>query len=147
MKRISTKEKAAAFNKCRQENEQKTFFYEDLKSLLKEFGIPSTIFEKLNKHGVFIKEIIDGRTLYSFPKQPLHMGMMEKIYNEKRSEVKAYAEKKKVGNKPALISQQQAWDTLVQAGVIRTKFNLNTLKTKYPKVYLDCLEYELNPEK
>ena len=70
---------------------------------------------------------------------------MEKIYGEKRDQVRGY--RNPVQPEKPLISQQQAWDTLVEAGIIKTKFNLNTLKTKYPKVYLDCLEYELNPGK
>ena len=147
MKKVDIKQKTMAFNECRQKNLKKSFFIDEIRKELKEVGIPVAIFDHLNKHNVFDKQIVEGRTLYSFKDEPVHTSFMEKIYGEKRDQVRGY--RKSVGQKPekSLISQQQAWDTLVEAGIIKTKFNLNTLKTKYPKVYLDCLEYELNPGK
>lgn len=149
MRRINVKEKTENFNKCRQSNQNKTFFYEEFKKLLSSIGIPTSIFDIMNKHDVFDKQIIDGRTLYSFKNEPIHTSFMERVYNEKREQVKSWNKKAKAkanGETP-LITQQQAWETLLQAGVIKTKLNINTLKSKYPKVYLDCLEYELNVTK
>ena len=145
MKKVDIKQKTMAFNECRQRNLKKSFFIDEIKKELKEVGIPVAIFDHLNKHNIFDKQIVDGRTLYSFKDEPIHTSYMDKIYSEKRDQVRGY--KKPVQSEKSLISQQQAWNTLVEAGIIKTKFNLNTLKTKYPKVYLDCLEYELNPGK
>ena len=146
MKRVNIKEKTMAFNECRQKHENEAFGYEEIQKLLKDAGIPVLIFHMLNKHDVFCKESIDGRTLYSFKKDPIHTSFMERIYNEKRNAAKGW-NKSKATTQSKPISQQDAWDTLVQAGVIKTKFNLNTLKAKYPKIYLECLEYELNTSK
>lgn len=147
MKKVDIKEKTMAFNECRQKHENQAFGYEEIQKVLKDAGIPVLIFHMLNKHDVFCKESVDGRTLYSFKKDPIHTSFMERMYNEKRNTVKGW-NKSRTNNQPKpQISEQQAWETLVKAGVIKTKFNLNTLKTKYPKIYLECLEYELDVTK
>ena len=148
MRRVDIKEKTKAFNECRQKYENKAFGYEEIQKVLKDAGIPTLIFHMLNKHDIFYKENVDGKTLYSFKKDPLHTSFMEKIYVEKRNTVKGW-NKARMGvqsTKPE-ISQHDAWETLVNAGVIKTKFNINTLKAKYPKIYLECIEYELDVTK
>lgn len=147
MKKVNIKEKTMAFNECRQKHENEAFGYEEIQKVLKDAGIPVLIFHMLNKHDVFCKENIDGRTLYSFKKDPIHTSFMERIYNEKRNAVKGWNKSKMTTQSKPEISQQDAWDTLVKAGVIKTKFNINTLKAKYPKIYLECLEYELDTSK
>lgn len=147
MRTANIEQKTAAFNKVRMDNQKKTFFWKELEEVLKDGGIPKDITMYANRHNHFNKEVIDGRTIYSFKPNPLHMSEMEIMYKDKKNTKKKWLDsKKEVGQQP-VVSEQQAWDKLVETGVIKVKFNINTLKTKYPKVYLDCLEYELNVTK
>lgn len=143
MRTANIEQKTTAFNKVRMDNQKKTFFWKELEDVLKNGGIPKDITMYANRHNHFNKEVIDGRTIYSFKAIPLHKNEMEAMYKDKQNTKKKWLNSKKEVGQPT-ISEQQAWDKLVETGVIKTKFNINTLKTKYPKVYLDCLEYELN---
>jgi hypothetical protein len=139
--------KTAAFNKVRMENQKKTFFWNELEEVLTKGGISKDITMYANRYSHFDKSVIDGKTVYAFKTAPMHKNEMEQLYNAKRQTKQKWLDsKKEVGTTPT-ISTDQAWDTLVNAGVIKTKFNINTLKAKYPKIYLECLEYELNVTK
>lgn len=147
MRKVDITQKTANFNKVRMENQKRTFFWNELEEVLTKGGISKDITMYANRYNHFDKSMIDGKTVYAFKAIPMHKHEMEQLYNVKRQTKQKWLEsKKEVGTTPT-ITTNQAWDTLVQAGVIKTKFNINTLKAKYPKIYLECLEYELNVNK
>ena len=127
----------ATINKWRMENQKKTFSGKELNEQLKSLGLNTIAASNLAQKCFTYEQVGKGR-LYEVPSEPIHQSIVTSLFT-KRNNYK----KKEVGSAPK-VTEQQAWETLVNAGVIKTKFNINTLKTKYPKVYLDCLEYELN---
>ena len=146
MERVNIKQLCEQYNSALKQNQGKKFTSSEIKEVLKSFGIS----------GSMIKRIIASEKLlipfkyegvgkgnfrgYSFPEKPRYIEWFQNWLYPPKKEIA-------VGTNPVKISEQQAWETLVNAGVIKTKFNLNTLKTKYPKIYLECLEYELNTNK
>lgn len=143
MERINVKLLCEQYNSALKQNQNKKFTSSEIKEVLKSFGVS----------GSMIKRIIANEKLlipfkyeggvgkgnfrgYSFPEKPRYIEWFQNWLYPPKKDVA-------IGSTPVKISEQQAWETLVQAGVIKTKFNLNTLKTKYPKIYLECLEYEI----
>lgn len=130
----------ATINKWRMENQKKTFSGKELNEQLKSLGL-STIMASAIAQKCFTYEQVGKGRLYEVPTDPIHQSVITGLFNKQNR----YKKKEIVGS-TSKMSQQQAWDTLVKAGVIKVKFNLNTLKTKYPSVYLKCLDYELDSE-
>lgn len=79
--------------------------------------------------------------LYDIPKDPIHKDVLRSLYDRQNN----YAKKSRgQETKPHSVNNtEEAWQTLLDAGVIKRKFNLETLKSKYPSIYLECLEYEI----
>lgn len=150
MKRVDLDELTLKLNQFRDQNKKKTYTSEELIDILHGIGFQRTAASAIAQKA-FNYELMDGRKrLYEVPEEPIHKNIVIGVYNK----ISSYNNTRKK-NKPTITvvndskemtpmkKQQEAWDVLVAAGVIKTKFNLNTLKTKYPKVYLDCLEYEI----
>ena len=141
MKKVNTEELTKKLNEFRMASLNKTFTAKELQDAINLLGFTRTIASAIMQK-VFPFEKLGMSRLYSVPKDPIHKAVVENFYKVSRTKRNNYNHKGD-DSKNSPISEQQAWETLVNAGVIRTKFNLNTLKTKYPKVYLDCLEYEI----
>lgn len=141
MKKKDYVQLTATINKWRMENQKKTFSGKELNEQLKSLGLTTIAASALAAKCFPWEQVGKGR-LYEIPSEPIHQSIITGLFTKRNS----YKKKEAVGSNFKM-SQQEAWNTLVQAGVIKTKFNLNTLKTKYPKIYLECLEYELNTEK
>lgn len=95
MRQVNIEQKTAAFNAARVANQKKAFSSDELYAVLKKAGIPRDIADKLNKYNYFEKEVIDGKTVYSFKITPLHKDAMESFYKEKRKAKKEWLESKK----------------------------------------------------
>lgn len=152
MKKVNVDEKTRKLNEFRMNNLNKSFTGTELNDAITALGFTKTMASKIAQSYFPFEKVGNGR-LYSVPKDPISIKFISNLYartreaaNKRNKNLKAGLPTRKVDNK--LLDQQKAWDTLVEAGVIKAKFNLSTLKAKYPKVYLDCLEYELvNPGK
>jgi hypothetical protein len=150
MKKVNVEEKTRKLNEFRMSNLNKSFTGLELNDAITQLGFTKTMASKIAQLCFPFEKVGSGR-LYGVPKEPIHKSFISGLYvatrkaaNE-RNKIKAELPTK-VDTK--LLDKQKAWDILVEAGIIKAKFNLNTLKAKYPKVYLDCLEYELiNPGK
>ena len=147
MKKVNIEEMTLKLNQFREQNVKKTLTSPELIETLHSLGFSKTVASAIAQK-CFSYELIgkDRSRLYEVPKEPIHKSILIGIYkrvNEYNNRRKSNSSKPTMVKKNPMAEQQQAWDTLVNAGVIKPKFNLTTLKTKYPKVYLDCLEYEL----
>lgn len=149
MKRVNLDELTLKLNQFRDKNKKKTYTSEELINILHEIGFQKTAASAIAQKA-FNYELMDGRKrLYEVPEEPIHKNIVIGVYNKinsynttrnKKPTITVVNDSKEM---TPMKKQQEAWNILVDAGVIKTKFNLNTLKTKYPKVYLDCLEYEI----
>ena len=147
MERINTKLLCEQYNSALKQNQGKKFTSSEIKKVLKSFGISGSMIKRIIANEKLLISFKYERGVgkgnfrgYSFPEKPRYIEWFQNwLYPPKKNIA--------VADTPVKISEQQAWETLIQAGIIKTKFNLNTLKTKYPKIYLECLEYELNTEK
>ena len=148
MKKVNIEEMTLKLNQFRDQNVGKTLTSQELGESLYNLGFSKTVSSAIAQK-CFAYELIgkDRSRLYEVPKEPIHKSILVGIYKRMND---YNAKRRDSSPKPAVavkdnskVEQQQAWDTLVKAGVIKPKFNLTILKTKYPKVYLDCLEYEI----
>lgn len=150
MKKVNVEERTHKLNEFRMANLNKSFTGAELNEALVALGFTKTLASKIAQ-SCFPFEKMGNNRLYSVPKEPIHKSFISGLYVATRKAANERNKNLKAGlptTNTKLLDQQKAWDTLVEAGVIKVKFNLTTLKTKYPKVYLDCLEYELvNPGK
>lgn len=144
MKKVNIDEKVKAINEFRVANLNKTFTGQELSKQLIGLGFSKIVSAAVAQRCFPYEQLGKGR-LYEVPKEPIYKAAISSVYNK----INSYGKKKKMNSttSSSSITQQQAWDTLVEAGIIKTKFNLNILKSKYPKIYLECLEYELNPSR
>lgn len=131
-----------SYNNLRLEQQNKTFGHEELYSLLANIGLNKNIIGILVKKDIIrSKQDGDGRKKkYAFSREPLYEGDLKKCYDEFNTH--AYQRKNEL-KKESTITVDDAWKKLVEEGIIKPRFNINTLKAKYPKVYLECLEYEI----
>ena len=147
MKKVNIEEMTLKLNQFREQNVKKTLTSPELIETLHNLGFAKTVASAIAQK-CFAYELIgkDRSRLYEVPKEPIHKSILIGIYkrmNDYNTKYRDSSPKPTVAKDNSKVEQQQAWDTLVKAGVIKPKFNLTTLKTKYPKVYLDCLEYEI----
>lgn len=155
MKRVSIEDKTKQFNLCRMKYEKKAFMYEELYKTLKEFGIASNTVSLLLKHGCFDKEIINGRNVYSFQKEPLHQAVMARVLKEHRDQNKKYRQNKKVVALADVTKQpvvgtsnlvNEAIKLLSNSDeyVIQKKvFDLDKFKRENPALYQKYLKFEV----
>lgn len=146
MKKVNTEELTKKLNEFRMNSLNKTFTSRELQDEINRLGFTRTIASAIMQKNFPYEKMGGSTRLYSVPKEPIHKSLIESFYKSARVKRNDYNRNKNNSSDSTVISEQQAWDKLVEVGIIRTKFNLNTLKSKYPKVYLDCLEYEINPK-
>lgn len=154
MKKVNVDDKVKQFNLCRLKYEHKAFLYADLFKALKEFKINSNIVCQLLKHGCFDKEVINGRNIYSFQKDPLHKSIMERALGEIRDQNKKWRTKKaeaKVATKQPTVGEATSMfddaikllsnsdDYVVQKKV----FDLEKFKKEQPVMYQKYLKFEI----
>ena len=141
MVRKNLHEMTRSYNSVRLENQNKTFGSAEIHALLERIGLNKNIIGILVKKGIITSKPDVGRKRkYSFSREPLYEGDLKKCYDE--FNVKAYQRKNEL-KKESSISVDDAWRKLIEEGIIKPRFNINTLKAKYPKIYLECLEYEI----
>lgn len=144
MKKVNVEELTRKLNEFRMSNQNRTFTGKELnQKLMEEVGF-STIIASAIAQKYFPYEQVGKGRLYDVPEKPIYKDAIYAIFDKQNRRSK----KQEVGSNDNIkMDQQKAWDTLVKVGVIKTKFNINTLKTRYPKIYLECLEYELDVTK
>lgn len=151
-KKINIDEMTLKLNQFREQNVKKTLTSQELGESLHNLGFSKTVSSAIAQK-CFSYELIgkDRSRLYEVPKEPIHKNILIGIY--KRMNDYNTKSRKGISSKSTAITkksetsspmkQQEAWNTLIEAGVIKTKFNINILKSKYPKIYLECIEYEI----
>jgi hypothetical protein len=144
MKKVNIKTKTEAFNRTRLENKSKSFTYTELIALLKAAGIPLDITTLIIKHHFIDKEEVDGKMLYSFQANSLHMDSMQAFYDEKNRKKKAWNDSKKSPVKEALT--ERAALALLQSKGYRIKrivgFDLERFMKEQPEMYHKYAKYE-----
>lgn len=142
MKKIDIKELTAKLNNFISENKGKTFSGNDLCLEMMALGfsesmartIQSQIF-KYQKNGL-------GR-IYTINQTPVYIGVLEKFFKERNNKaMKSYYNKKGDSSQPPM-KEEEAWQVLVEKGLVKRIFDINMLKAKYPSIYLECLRYEV----
>lgn len=144
MKKVNIKTKTESFNRTRLENKNKSFTYAELTALLKDAGIPLDITTLIIKHHFIDKEEVDGKMLYSFQANSLHMDSMQAFYDEKNRKKKAWNDSKKSPVKEALT--ERAALALLQSKGYRIKrivgFDLERFMKEQPEMYHKYAKYE-----
>jgi hypothetical protein len=144
MKKVNIKTKTESFNRTRLENKNKSFTYAELTALLKGAGIPLDITTLIIKHHFIDKEEVDGKMLYSFQANSLHMDSMQAFYDEKNRKKKAWNDSKKSPVKEALT--ERAALALLQSKGYRIKriigFDLERFMKEQPEMYHKYAKYE-----
>lgn len=146
MKKVDIDGKTRALNEFRMKAGNKAFTHEELKTALGNIlSKNNTVISAILK--CFPSAVVEGRKrMYEMPKVPIHKSIIIEAYNKQTKTQSKYYHKMKDSSDNVPTSgdkTQDAWNTLIEAGVIKTKFNINLLKSKYPKIYLECIEYEL----
>ena len=116
----------------------------ELNEALRKLGFSTIIASAIAQKCFPFEQIGKGR-LYEVPKTPIHKNVLQSLYDRQNNySKKCYNNKnKKTPSTPAVNKTEDAWKTLIEAGVIKTKFNLSRLKEEYPAIYLKCLDYEI----
>jgi len=144
MKKVDIKAKTESFNRTRLENKNKSFTYQELITLLKGAGIPIDIATLVIKHHFIDKEEVDGKMLYSFQANSLHMDSMQAFYDEKNRRKKEWNDRKKSPVKEALT--ERAALALLQSKGYRIKriigFDLERFMKEQPEMYHKYAKYE-----
>lgn len=156
MKKVNIEDKVKQFNLCRLKYEHKAFLYADLFKALKEFKINSNIVCQLLKHGCFDKEVINGRNIYSFQKDPLHKSLMERALGEIRDQNKKWRNKKATEAravttpKPAIGETPNVFDEAIKLlsnsddyVVQKRVFDIEKFKKEQPVMYQKYLKFEI----
>lgn len=149
MRKIDIFEKARVLNQFVESSRKlnhTTFSGSELNESLKKLGFTTMMASAIANRCFPFEQVGKGR-LYEVPKDPIHKSIIEELYDRQNSYSQKYHNKKKVNKEEEKSSSKpnvnEAWQTLVEAGIIKQKFNLQALKAKYPKIYLECMEYEI----
>lgn len=97
MKEVNIKELSQALNGFIQSNENKTFTHQELSEKMSKLGFNNQIV-RLIIPKVFPFEKIGTSRLYSIPKDPIYMGVIEGCYKTAREYSKKYSSKVKKNN-------------------------------------------------
>lgn len=122
----------------------KSYSGSELNEALVNLGFSKIIASAIAQKCFPFEQVGKGR-LYDIPSKPINKEMIKGLYERQNNySKKSFAKKKNttvVSKTPS--TTEDAWQTLLDAGVVKRKFNLEVLKSKYPKIYLECLEYEI----
>lgn len=83
MKKLDPKELCASFNKARLQNQGTTFPIEELKKVLKSFGISSYLVSRMRKLNMFNTRLISGRKYYMFSDTPIYVSQFMSLLSKK----------------------------------------------------------------
>jgi len=121
-----------------------TYSGAELNEQLVKLGFSKTIASGIAEK-CFPYEMVGKSRLYEIPSKPINKEMIKSLYERQNNySKKSFAKKGHTTVVPKTSSTtEDAWQTLLDAGVVKRKFNLEILKSKYPKIYLECLEYEI----
>jgi len=136
MRKANYKEKAAAFNKVRQENQGKCLECGEIYRLLKEAGISRLITCQLINDGVIRHERIGKKRLYSFSATPLHYLKMETIFNKVAK--KRYEAQKPIEPEAPLTPLEEVKNSGYK--VFREEFDLERFMEEEPVLYKKYLK-------
>lgn len=142
MKKVNIDEQIKKLNEFRMTSLTKTFTGAELGEKLMNLGFNRIISSAIAQKCFPYEKLGKGR-LYEVPKEPIHKSILVGLYNRQNEyNRKIRSPKQSVIESPEN-KTQEAWDTLIEAGVIKPKFNLSRLKAEYPAIYLKCLDYEI----
>ena len=121
-----------------------TYSGAELNEQLIKLGFSKTIASGLAEK-CFPYEMVGKSRLYEIPSKPIHKDVIVSLYERQNNYSKKSLAKK---GHTIVVSKtspttEDAWQTLLDAGMVKRKFNLEILKSRYPKIYLECLEYEI----
>ena len=145
--KVDLKEKTRILNEFIQKNQGRIMTTQEIKNTLKELLTKNdSIIVKILHN--FPCEITGNSKVYEIPKTPIYMGVIEKAYEAQRAATRKSMNKKKIGivsdQKPSHITNEEdAWQVLIDKGLVKRKLDVGLLKSKYPSVYLECLSYEI----
>ena len=89
----------------------------------------------------FPYEMVGKSRLYEIPSKPINKEIIKSLYERQNNySKKSFAKKEHTTTSS---TTEDAWQILLDAGAVKRKFNIEALKSKYPKIYLECLEYEI----
>ena len=146
MKKVDIKEKARLLNDFIQKNQGRVMSTQEIKSALKSLLTKNDNIIVKVLHS-FPCEVMGSSKMYEIPKTPIYMGVIEKAYQAQRAASRKSANKKKIGivsdQKPSVNNAEDAWQVLIDKGLVKRKLDVGLLKSKYPSVYLECLSYEI----
>lgn len=114
----------------------------ELNGELRKLGFTTTIASAIAQKCFPYEQVGKGR-LYEVPKNPIHKNILQSLYDRQNGYNKKHRNKESKTTSTEEPTVDRAWETLVNAGVIKTKFNLSRLKEQYPTIYLKCLDYEV----
>ena len=114
----------------------------ELNEELRKLGFTTTIASAIAQKCFPYEQVGKGR-LYEVPTTPIHKNILQSLYDRQNNYMKKHRNKESKTTSTEETSVDKAWETLVNAGVIKTKFNLSRLKEQYPSIYLKCLDYEI----
>lgn len=145
-RKVNVEEMTKKLNKFRMSNVSKNFTSKELNEALIGLGFSSAAARALAQK-CFNYEFVGKSRLYEIPKEPIHKVVVNSVY-EKLCD---YNRKFRSHNKEEInvvptqkrMTADDAWQTLIDAGLVKRKFNLELLKSKYPSIYLECLDYEV----
>lgn len=136
MRKANYKEKAAAFNKVRQENQGRCLECSEIYHLLKEAGISRLITCQLINDGVIRHERIGKKRLYSFQSNPLHYLKMETIFNKVAE--RRYKVQKPIEPEAPLTPLEEVKNSGYK--VFREEFDLDRFMQEEPILYKKYLK-------
>lgn len=136
---INFDELVKKINEFRMSNLKKTFTRDELYESLYKLGFNKVLCHYMMKNFPFEK--MGTSKLYGIPKDPIHKSVIISTYNH-ISSLKKKSNGKRVA-KQSLPDENDAWQLLINKGLVKKKFNIELLKTRYPKIYLECMSYEV----
>lgn len=142
MKKIDIKELTAKLNSFIAENKGKTFSGNDLCLEMMTLGFSETMARKIQSQIFKYQKNGLGR-IYTINQSPVYIGVLEKFFKERNNKAMKSYYNRKGSDTPTPMKEEDAWQILIEKGLVKRIFDINLLKSKYPNIYLECLRYEV----
>lgn len=146
MKKIDVKELTSKLNNFISQNKGKSFTGNDLCLEMMAVDFSETMARTIQSQ-IFDYEKKGFGRLYKIASNqaPIYIGVIEKFFKERNNKaMKSYYDRKgSVYSSTQAPSEEEAWQILIDKGLVKKIFDINILKAKYPSIYLECLRYEI----
>ena len=147
MKKIDIKELTSKLNNFISQNKGKSFTGNDLCLEMMAIGFSETMARTIQSQ-IFDYEKNGFGRLYKIASNqaPIYIGVIEKFFKERNNKaMKSYYDRKGSDSSSPQppMKEEDAWQILIEKGLVKRIFDINMLKAKYPNIYLECLRYEI----